>query len=808
MTGFRRHRDEAPEGPPVGPDASPLPLWYWRRLLPEGAFATLPATLKSLANLHDGWVVEDFVYALPPLVIGKLRQHRPDGGVNHHRAYWLFNADGYFLGNVLDHVPPHVLARVRDGLLNLLSMRADDDGAAFARLGQQFRGLDRWFRIALMQRLFAGAPAGPLAAIGFASGDEDRFQVVDADGLLSIVVDGMLEFGLTIQGQQQVGFSPGWRASHIVTCFAPLLMIELRNDDGGFATWVLDAWFDRYDDDNLRHPATIELLRTKAPAMIRRHWLQIIALADCEPGYEPMPMLGLNPRMRHNLLHRVSDLVMPATVDEVLGNIVQPVVLPPAPGRPTELVLPEQHVRHAVRHSLHQAGLDGIRTGRMVWPSPVDGSDAELEAVFVPQDYTIVYQFRDRNGLRFLVATGERDCVLIGLYLPLDNRFIGDTDPPNWWFQGHIPAEFWMVLYGHCIRHAEILAGRRRTGPDEIVNLFMALPLLHLGHYVWNDLTGQASLVREVPDRLPTSLIIGGPNGQGEFLGSLETLFPPLAGKVDRSLPNIEAFIATTYGGRSVPIRFTRTYVDRALRDLVRASILPTDTCRDAQAERAGYGAGPVIIVGIRLEDRTFIDPTGFYEALLDHLAARHPGTVVVLDGRNARPGGACGEIISSIKDGQATRSPLEAELELVDRMRSHVSGRDVHVASTVGLSIAASMAWCYQASMCVAPWGAGLAKYRWLANLPGVILTSRYNLEHRPDLDIYHSPSIMEAPSRLVFPDPDKVVDHLDQFGIAPGAERGRECFAVDLAHVCGLVSGMLDETAVIPPAVPAAGR
>ena len=307
--------------------------------------------------------------------------------------------------------------------------------------------------------------------------------------------------------------------------------------------------------------------------------------------------------------------------------------------------------------------------------------------------------------------------------------------------------------------------------------------------------------MREVPDRLPASLIIAGPQGQNEFCGPLETLFPELAGRVDRSLPDIEAFIAATYGGDRVPIRFTRTYVDRSLRDLVRAAILPTAPFRDAQAEWSRLGAGPVIVAGIRLEDRTFVDPPAFYEALLDHLAARHPGAVLVLDGRNAKPGGAPGEVIASIKDSQAHRSPLDAELELVDRLRAHAAGLDVHVASTVGLPIQASLAWCYLAAMCVAPWGAGLAKYRWLANLPGVILTSRYNLEHRRDLDIYHAPTWMEAPTRLVFPDPDRVVDHPGSFGIAPGAEViGRECFTVDMEHVLDLVSAMLAEGAAGP--------
>ena len=34
--------------------------------------------------------------------------------------------------------------------------------------------------------------------------------------------------------------------------------------------------------------------------------------------------------------------------------------------------------------------------------------------------------------------------------------------------------------------------------------------------------------------------------------------------------------------------------------------------------------------------------------------------------------------------------------------------------------------------------WGAGLAKYRWVCNKPGLLLTGEWNLRHREDLHIY----------------------------------------------------------------------
>ena len=753
-------------------------------------FAALPTTVASMSILGDGWRLERFIHGLPPLVIAELRRHDAKDGAIGERAYWFLERDGCFIGNTIACLSPLHTARIRDNLLWLLATRA---GGAFARLIEELRGLDRWLRLALMRHLFEAALSGPLDLLGFMPNDDARFAVRDEDGAVSLVIDGALEFPV-ILSDRIAAFEPGWRATHIVACFAPLLMIELRQDDGRRATWVLDSRLHRIDGEDFADQRSIAVLRRSAPPMIRQHWRQLLALEDTAPGYDRLPMLALNQGALHHLFLRVRDLVVPETIDLTLQTIRQPIVLPPAPGRPHGLTLPEAALRKAVLHSPFAAGIQAVQSGRLTWPSPVDGSDAVLEAVFVPQEITIIYQFVDRHGLRFLVATGERDCQVIGLYLPLDHLFIGDTEPPNWWFRGHIPADFWAMLYEHCVCHAESIHGRRRDGPVAIVNVFMTAPLLHLGHYVWNDLTGQAALVRDLGEQAPRSLIIGAPDGQAEFFGPLERLFPSLAGKIDRTLPSKPAFTGLAYHSQMVPVRFTGRWIDRTLRDTVRDAVLSTPAGDAVRRARAAAGPGPVIVAGLRLEDRTFVDPEGFYAALLDHLDAVHPGAILVLDGRNARPGGAPGEVIVSIKDHLASRSPLEAELELVERLRAQVAGRRVTVESAVGLPIETSMAWCYDAALCVSPWGAGLAKYRWLANLPGVILTSRYNLEHRPDLDIYHSPRWMEQPSPVLFPDPEMVTDRTDRHGLAPAREpNGRECFEVDLPHVMTLVDRML---------------
>lgn len=59
---------------------------------------------------------------------------------------------------------------------------------------------------------------------------------------------------------------------------------------------------------------------------------------------------------------------------------------------------------------------------------------------------------------------------------------------------------------------------------------------------------------------------------------------------------------------------------------------------------------------------------------------------------------------------------------------------------------------WATQANCGMAFWGAGLAKSRWIANIPTFIITNSSNLENEKDLYIYSSEEYMENPSASTF--------------------------------------------------------
>jgi hypothetical protein len=81
-------------------------------------------------------------------------------------------------------------------------------------------------------------------------------------------------------------------------------------------------------------------------------------------------------------------------------------------------------------------------------------------------------------------------------------------------------------------------------------------------------------------------------------------------------------------------------------------------------------------------------------------------------------------------------------------------------VVSTIGLPITESLACGQQAQALIAIWGAGLAKYRWVSNIPGLIITNHWNLSNLGDLHLYDSHTAMEAPTPVRFIEPHLVED------------------------------------------------
>jgi len=168
--------------------------------------------------------------------------------------------------------------------------------------------------------------------------------------------------------------------------------------------------------------------------------------------------------------------------------------------------------------------------------------------------------------------------------------------------------------------------------------------------------------------------------------------------------------------------------------------------------------------LGLRTESRTLVDLIGFYERLVDFFVStiEIEDAVLVIDGHNAREGDA-GRLIQSTGELDQNRAPIETELEILAAIQHRAQGSRISVVSTIGCPLSTSLIWGVFCQAFVAPWGAGLAKYRWICNKPGFVITSNWNLHNRTDLHIYSAPEITEDPAPIEFVDPAHVTDHPD---------------------------------------------
>lgn len=165
-------------------------------------------------------------------------------------------------------------------------------------------------------------------------------------------------------------------------------------------------------------------------------------------------------------------------------------------------------------------------------------------------------------------------------------------------------------------------------------------------------------------------------------------------------------------------------------------------------------------MLGLRVENRTAVDLIRVLVEIVETIAADHPDAVFVVDGHNSRPGSNGAAVIEGHTETAATQSPIEVERSLAWALRAWFADRPLRIVDTLGAPLEDSLAWADRADCFVAIWGAGLAKYRWVCNKPGLIVTGRWNRLERVDLRIYDQPDYMESPTPVVFAPPTLVED------------------------------------------------
>ena len=300
--------------------------------------------------------------------------------------------------------------------------------------------------------------------------------------------------------------------------------------------------------------------------------------------------------------------------------------------------------------------------------------------------------------------------------------------------------------------HGAALAGYLGVPPDGVSVPLRAPPWSHIGHQLWNELSGIERVLDTVEEgaALPEWIV---PDAERpvEFYGPIDALFPRLAGHVRRGLlRDARGLIGHAYANRRLVVRATGEFVSADLRRrlLAHAEAVAPEPPALARLGRedAADAPWPVLLLGLRVENRTLTDLLGFYGRLITALRGRYPRARFVVDGHNVSAGGTRHRSHGE-RAGQE-RAVGAAEGAILEGLRS-LHGAAA-IVDAVGLTVPENLRLIARCDGFVSVWGAGLAKYRWACNKPGYVMTGRWNLEHRADLRIYELPTMLEEPTEL----------------------------------------------------------
>ncbi len=609
-------------------------------------------------------------------------------------------------------------------------------------------------------------------------------------------------------GAPVAALAPGWHADFVVTGLAPIHLLELHHDDGQRSTWFLDERLDRVGGElEELSPQHRALLAAAHAPFAGDVWSSLLV--------DPIPPLSgeggdaelqrLNPRTRQ-ALQTLGGAASPEIVWSSIADIPFGDVVACDGGRS---LIPE-HLRALLGFPLQDQLLAGMAAGGLCFPSPVTGRPTwHVHSIYV-DPMVVLYRCVDTdNGLVFCIVAAGHHCEIVGVLIPLLRRAFTFSH-----VQKHFADTICQGLAARidgALRRSEPVLRPYLQAPTKGFAAFLWGNGFHIGHHLWNELTGLERLVGALPTEALPQIVVQGDPGAGEAYGAIEALFPELASQVRRGVRNDDELLAFALPQRLQLVHVTGEHVSAALRHRIMAhargqAALVNDRATIHGLTQAGV---PIVVLGLRVENRTLADFPAFATRVIEHLLARLGRVVVVLDGHNGRADGLAGGNYPSFSESRAASPPEEVEAEIARTLAATFAGTGAQIVDLVGRPIAAGLLWLEAAAFFVAPWGAGLAKYRWVANKPGLILSSRWVLTNKGDLHIYDDARTMEAPTPVLFIEPQDVFDLGDEPVLVQVFEPHHPMyynFLPSMNRVYGLIDRLVQPAAQAPAmAVPA---
>ena len=409
-----------------------------------------------------------------------------------------------------------------------------------------------------------------------------------------------------------------------------------------------------------------------------------------------------------------------------------------------------------------------LELGRPTAPALSHDGEAFDVKIIVFDAYKAVAQIRD-------TADSDPWLLLLDVF-ELQHRYYGKSTraiifPRKWTFiAGHGFDWGWAHAWiGHAL-HLLVRLGADTAAwasqPTSLAILGRPHYWQHMGHQIWNTNSTllraleQAKLRGEPP---PDYWDIAAAAGV-EVYGPIEDFFPEFAGRVHRRAPDVDgAFIEAARQHQTllfdvfheVPTQ-SRTRMRLGIaKDPDIQALFRDDAARIFSGPDASQ---PVVVLGVRLQNRTASDLLETYVHIVRHLAESGP-LIVILDGLTTSPRGGVFKTYSVPGNDYEF---MNRERAFEAQFRALTDGLPITVIGCIGKPIRECLFWLGFADIFVAPHGTGAAKYRWIHNMPGLLLTSSQNVRFGHALRIYEAEGNVENPAELLYTLPEEVEDDL----------------------------------------------
>jgi hypothetical protein len=304
----------------------------------------------------------------------------------------------------------------------------------------------------------------------------------------------------------------------------------------------------------------------------------------------------------------------------------------------------------------------------------------------------------------------------------------------------------------------------------------------HISHYIWNELAAVDEVLSL--DRSPAVFLFESCN---EPIFRVDAVFPEVVGNVHRGIEGPLPLLQAAASGAATFLPFRSYCVSRRLADRIAELARRAEPAFDAKLVDAGRRA-TIILIGLRLENRHWVRQAEGYVALIRRLGRRRGQKfLVIIDGHNTLAGAKGGYIESyceSLVPVTGALPPIvQREIDLIAELSAQVADvTNVELLPLVPCSMGTSLVASLHADLFATHFGAGLVKYKWIANAHGCVISSQSVLSGKDDLRIYDTEMFREGVTACAYFPADRVVDLDTSSNTLPiPGSREREDFDLD---------------------------